>query len=84
MLEHESLDVFAEQNVHPIKRDGAAADDGARRNGAPENICTREPPDRQQGSEHGHQNARTRDPERKASDFRRIQVAPFFWGWSAH
>jgi hypothetical protein len=82
--ERELIDVLTEQNVHPIKGDGAATDDRARSNCAPEDICTGETPDRQQGSEHCHQYACARYPERQTPDFRRVQVAAFFWDRTAH
>ena len=78
------IKVLPEQYVHPIERNGAAADDEARRNCAPENISAREAPDCQQGSEHRYENAGAGYPERQTSDFFWVQVAAFFLGRTTH
>ncbi len=66
---------LTEEHVHPVKSDRAAADDRAGRNRTPENVRAGKFPDCQQGGEYRDQNAETRNPERNASNERRIKVA---------
>ena len=64
----------AEEDVGPIEGDGAATDDEACGDGAPENVRAGKLPDCEQRRDHGDQDASARYPERDTSDEARIQI----------
>jgi hypothetical protein len=66
---------FAEENINPVERDRAAADDCASGYRAPEDIRSGEVPNCEQRSKHRHQNAGARNPERDTSDQAWIEKA---------
>ena len=65
----------AEENVDPVKRDCAAADDRTGCDSAPEDIGSGKFPNRKQRSKHRHQNADARNPEGDTSYQAWIQKA---------
>ena len=66
-----------EDGINHIKRDHAAADDGAGGDGAPQHVRAGELPDRQQTCDDGDQDATAGRPERYLRDDAGIEEASF-------